>query len=104
MMASRVECRPNQGQPDKDDELDGLAATLVQRVSRKAHIVECDLEPGRPENTEEADVSEEIVGVGDGVVCGESCEVGYEEEVEEELDRVGFVTLRKDEVLMVGAL
>jgi hypothetical protein len=66
--------------------------------------VECNLKPGRPENTKEANVSEEVIGVGDGVVCCECCEIGYEEEVEKELDRIGLVALGEDEMLMVGAL
>jgi hypothetical protein len=66
--------------------------------------VECDLKPSRPENTKEANVSKEVIGVGDRVVCRKRCEVGYEEEVEKELDRIGLVALGEDEILMVGTL
>jgi hypothetical protein len=38
------------------------------------------------------------------VVCRKRCEVGYEEEVEKELDRIGLVALGEDEILMVGTL
>jgi hypothetical protein len=65
--------------------------------------VQRDLEPRRPENAKEANVSEQVVAVGNGVVRGEGCEVGDEEEIEEELDAVGLVALRKDERVVVGA-
>jgi hypothetical protein len=80
-----------------------LANTLVQRVPSEAHIVECDLEPCRPENAKEANVSQQVVAVGDGVVCGKGSEVGDEEEIEEELDAVGFVALGEDEGALIGA-
>ena len=33
----------------------------------------------------------------------ECCEVGNEEEIEEQFDRVSFMSLRKDKVLLIGA-
>jgi hypothetical protein len=65
--------------------------------------VQCNLEPRRPQDTEEADVAEQVVAVGDGMVCGEGREIGHEEEIKEELDAVGFVTLREDEGIVIGA-
>jgi hypothetical protein len=95
--------RAHECQSDKADELNCFAYTLVQRVSCKAHIVKRNLEPCRPQNAEEADVAEQVVAVGDGVVCGECCEVGYEEEIEEQFHAVGFVALRKDERVVICA-
>jgi hypothetical protein len=37
------------------------------------------------------------------VVCGESCEVGYEEEIKEQFNAVGFVPLREDELIVICA-
>lgn len=62
-----------------------------------------DLEPRRPQDGEEADVRRQRRVVVDGVVGGEGGEVGDEEEVEAELVGVGFVALREDGVLVVGA-
>jgi hypothetical protein len=63
--------------------------------------VKRDLEPGRPENAEETNVSEQVIAVGDGVVCGECCKIGYEEQVEEQFNAVGFVALREDERVVI---
>jgi hypothetical protein len=63
--------------------------------------VKRDLEPTRPQDTEEANIAEEVVAVGDGVVCGEGCEISYEEEIEEQFDTVGFMALREYEGIMI---
>lgn len=100
----RIERRTDQCQPYEDDELDHLAHSLVQRVPSEAHIMKCDLEPGTPQYTKEANVGNQVVAIGNGVVGREGSEVGYEEQVEEELDGVRFVSLGEDEVFMVGAI
>lgn len=58
-----VERRAHQSQTDESNELNSLADTLIDGVSGKANIVECDLEPGRPEDTEEPNVCEQVVGI-----------------------------------------
>lgn len=50
-----------------------------------------DLEPGEPDDAEEAEVGREAAEVGDGVRLRKGLEVGDEEEVREELDGVGAV-------------
>lgn len=94
---------PHQRQPHKNNKLHQLAHPLVQRVPRKPHIVQGNLEPARPQDAEEANVGDQVRLVGDGVVGCECGEVGDEEEVEEELGRVGFVALRENERGVVGA-
>lgn len=37
------------------------------------------------------------------MVCGESRKVGYEEEIEEQFNAVGFVSLREDEGVVICA-
>lgn len=65
--------------------------------------MKCYLEPGRPQYTKEADVCKQVINVRDRVVGGECCEVGHKEKIEEEFDRIGFVSLREDKVLLIGA-
>lgn len=64
--------------------------------------MKCDLEPGRPQDAEETNVCKQVIDVRNRVIGGECCQVGYEEQIEEELDRVGFMALREDKVLLVG--
>jgi len=99
----RIELRAHKCQSHEADELHRLANTLVQRVSCEANIVKRNLEPGRPQNTEETNVSKQIIAVGNRVVCGESCEVGYEEQIEEQFNAVGFMSLREDEGIVISA-
>jgi hypothetical protein len=62
------------------------------------------VEPGGPDNGEEADVGEKGGVVDDVVVRGEGGQIGDEEQVEEQLERACFMSLRKDEMLLVDAL
>jgi hypothetical protein len=64
--------------------------------------VKRDLEPCRPKDTKEANIAKEVVAVGDGVVCGEGCKIGYEEEIEEQFNTVGFMALREDKGIVIG--
>lgn len=64
--------------------------------------MKCDLEPGAPKDGEEADVAEKVVDIGDGVIRSEGGKIGNEEQIEEEFDAVGFVTLREDKTVTVG--
>lgn len=62
-----------------------------------------DLEPCRPQDTKEANISEQVITIRDRVVRGKCREVGDEEQVEEEFDAVCFVALREDEGIVVCA-
>jgi hypothetical protein len=37
------------------------------------------------------------------MIGSEGCEIGYKEQVEEQLDCIGFVPLAEDEVVMIGS-
>lgn len=60
------------------------------------------MEPGRPQYEEESTVGDQVIRIGYGVVGGECCEIGNEEQIEEELDSVRFVALGEDEMIVVG--
>lgn len=98
-LAARTERAPDIGKADEDHELDDLARPLVHRVDAEAHIVQRDLEPGGPQDAEEADVGPQRRPVDDGVRAGEGREVGDEEEVEEELEVVRLVPQLQDQVV-----
>ena len=61
-----------------------------------------DLKPTRPQDSKEANVSQEVVYVGDGVVGCEGCQVGDKKQVEEEFDAIGLVPLGEDKILMIS--
>jgi hypothetical protein len=65
--------------------------------------VKCNLEPRRPQDAEKSNITEQVVAVGDGMVRSEGRKIGHEEEIEEELNAVGFVALREDEGIVIGA-
>lgn len=52
-IATGLELRTDESETNVDDQLDGLAGTLVNTVDGEADIVEGDGEPGAPEQTEE---------------------------------------------------
>ena len=62
-----------------------------------------DLEPGGPENTEEANIAEKIVHVGNGVVSSEGGQIGYEEQIKEQLQTVCFMALGEDEIVWISS-
>ena len=61
------------------------------------------LEPTRPDNAEESHIREQVGCVGDGVVRCECSEIGRKEQVEEELDGIGFVALGEDKIRLIGS-
>lgn len=99
----RLELAAHKRKADEHDELHDLAAALVHRVAREAHVVQRDLEPRRPQDGEEADVRRQRPAAVDRVVRREGRQVGHEEEVEAQLVWIRLVPLREDGVGVVGA-
>lgn len=61
-----------------------------------------NLEPARPKNPKEANVTQQVVPIGNRVISCEGCKIGDEEQVEEQLYAVCFVPLGEDEIIMIG--
>jgi hypothetical protein len=103
LVAAWVERRAHESETDEGNKLKSLANSLVDRIPRKADIMKRDLKPGGPQDTKETDVCEQVVVIRDRMIGCECCEVGNEEEIKEQFDGVGFVSLRENEVLLIGA-
>ena len=100
----RVETRAHERQANENDELYRFADTLVYRISCETNIVKSDLKPAGPQDSKEPDVCDQVVVTCHGMVGSKSGEIGDEEQVKEQFNRIGLMSLGKNELLVVGTL
>jgi hypothetical protein len=78
--ARRGELGADQSETDEDNELDGLAGTLVNRVACEPNIMKGDLIPCRPKNGKETDIRKEGFMIRHAVVGSKCCQVCNEKQ------------------------
>jgi hypothetical protein len=83
----------------KDDKLNSLAYTLVKGVHSKSNIMQGDLEPGEPDDSEKSNVCSKSVVVGDPMVGSERSKIGHKKEIEEKFNQACLLSRMEVEII-----